>query len=169
MARGRSWRPSQLGVLGLIGLTVGGTLFLSGTLIAQNESDATGRTYLEGARQSELGFSRAVVTRGGDTIWVSGTAGPRDADGQPITDFQEQARQAYRNLDATLREVGSDLSDVVNVTVLLGDARHYEAFTEVRREFFPDDRYPASTIITNASFVAPEIMLLLQAVAVVDR
>ena len=169
MATERFWRPPQLGTLGLIGLTVGGTLFFSGTLMAQSESEATGRTYLEGARQAELGYSRAVVTRGGDMIWVSGMAGPRDADGEPITDFQEQARQAYRNLDATLREVGSDLSDVVNVTVLLGDARHYEAFTEVRREFFPDGRYPASTIVTNASFVTPEIMLLLQAVAVVDR
>jgi 2-iminobutanoate/2-iminopropanoate deaminase len=162
------WRPLQLGALGLIGLTIGGTLFLSGTLMAQSESTATGRIYLEGARQAELGYSRVVVTRGGDMIWLSGMSGPRDADGQPITDFKEQARQAYRNLDATLREVGSDLSDIVSVTVFLGDARHYEAFTEVRREFFPDARYPASTLITNASFVRPEVRLLLQAVAIVD-
>ena len=59
------WRPLQLGALGLIGLTVGGTLFLSGTLMAQSESTATGRMYLEGARQAELGYSRVVVTRGG--------------------------------------------------------------------------------------------------------
>ena len=169
MATERFWRPSQLGALGLIGLAVGGVLFLSGKLMAQSESAATGRTYLEGARQAELGYSRVVVTRGGDMIWLSGMSGPRDADGQPITDFKEQARQAYRNLDATRRGVGKDLSDVVNVTVLLGDARHYEAFTEVRREVFPDGSYPASTVVTNASFVSPEIMLLLQAIAVVER
>ena len=169
MAIERFRKPPQLAALWLVGLAVSGTLALSATLMAQSELEATGRTYLEGARQTELGYSRAVVTRGGDTIWVSGTAGPRDSNGQPITDFHEQVRQAYRNLDATLQELGSDLSDVVNVTVLLGDARHYGAFTEVRREFFPDGQYPASTIVTNASFVTPEIMLLLQAVAVVDR
>lgn len=163
------FREPRLATVSSVGLAVIGALALNATLMAQSELEATGRAYLEGARQTELGYSRAVVTRGGDTIWVSGTAGPRDSDGRPITDFQEQARQAYRNLGATLQELGSDLSDVVNVTVLLGDARHYEAFTEVRREFFPDGQYPASTIVTNASFVTPEIMLLLQAVAVVDR
>ena len=124
MATQRFRKPPQSAALWMVGLTVSGTLVLSATLMAQSELEETGRTYLEGARQTELGYSRAVVTRGGDTIWVSGTAGPRDSDGQPITDFQEQARQAYRNLDATLREIGSDLSDVVNVTVLLGDAAH---------------------------------------------
>ena len=169
MAADRNWTRSQLKAWKSIGLVVSGSLFLGGTPLAQSVSETASKTYLEGARQSELGYSRAVITRGGEMVWLSGTAGPRDADGQPITDFREQARQAYRNLDTTLREIGSDLSDVVNVTVLLRDPRYYEAFTEVRKEFYPEGSYPASTIVTNASFVIPEILVLLQAVAVIDQ
>ena len=169
MTRERSWMRLQLGAWLAIGLIVGGSLLFSSTLLAQNELAATGRSYLEGTRQNDLGYSRAVITRGGDMVWLSGTAGPRDANGQPITDFREQARQAYRNLDATLREIGSDLSDVVNVTVLLRDPRYYAVFTEVRKEFFPDGHYPASTIVTDTSFVSPDIMVLLQAVAIVNQ
>jgi len=142
---------------------------LSVASLAQNALETTGRFYLEGTSQNAIGYSRAVVTRGGDVIWLSGMSGPRDANGEPITDFREQARQAFRNLDATLREIGSDVSDVVSITVLLRDPRYYEAYTEVRKEFFPDGRYPASTIVNDTSFARPEVMVLLQAVAVVNR
>jgi len=141
----------------------------SGTSLAQNSLETTGKFFLEGASQTALGYSRAVVTRGGDMVWLSGMSGPRDANGEPINDFREQARQAFRNLDATLREVGSNLSDVVSITVLLRDPRYYDAYTEVRKEFFTDGRYPASTIVNDTSFARPEVMLLLQAVAVINR
>jgi len=140
-----------------------------GATLAQNSLETTGKYFLEGASQTALGYSRAVVTRGGDIVWLSGMSGPRDANGQPINDFREQARQAFRTLDATLREVGSDLSDVVSITVLLRDPRYYEAYTEVRKEFFTDGQYPASTIVNDNSFARPEVMVLLQAVAVVNR
>ena len=149
---------------------LGGVCWLvGGTSFAQSGLETTGRFYLEGARQSELGYSRAVVTRGGDVVWLSGMSGPRDARGELITDFAEQVRQAFRNLDATLRELGSDVSDVVSITVLLRDPRYYDIYAEVRKEFFPDGRYPASTIVNDTSFARPEVMVLLQAVAVVNR
>ena len=137
--------------------------------LAQSSLETTGKFFLEGASQTALGYSRAVVTRGGDIVWLSGMSGPRNANGEPINDFHEQARQAFRNLDATLREVGSDLSDVVSITVLLRDPRYYEAYTEVRKEFFTDGHFPASTIVNDTSFARPEVMVLLQAVAVVNR
>ena len=61
------------------------------------------------------------------------------------------------------------MSDVVSITVLLRDPRYYEAYTEVRKEFFPDGHYPASTIVNDTSFARPEVMVLLQAVAVVKQ
>lgn len=160
-----SWKASLAATV----LVVSVCSLFGGASLAQDSLETTGRLYLEGERQSELGYSRAVVTRGGDVVWLSGTSGPRDANGEPITDFREQTRQAFRNLDATLREIGSDVSDVVSITVLLRDPRYYEAYTEVRKEFFPDGRYPASTIVNDTSFARPEVMVLLQAVAVVNR
>ena len=167
MAMGKNRMRCRLATWGSIALVIGGPILFNETLLAQSELESTGRYYLEGPRENEVGYSRAVVTRGGDVVWVSGTQGARDANGQLITDFRDQARQAFRNIDATLREVGSDLSDVVNITVLLRDPRYYDTFTEVRREFFPDGNYPAGTIVTNGTFVRPEILVLLQAVAVV--
>ena len=144
-------------------------ILFSATLITQSNSQSTGRTYLEGTWQADRGFSPAVITRGGDIIWLAGITGQSDENGQPITDFSEQVRQVYRNIDATLREVESDLSDVVTVSVFLGDGRHAQQLTEIRKEFFSDERYPASILITNASFAVPEIMVEIQAVAVVEE
>ena len=165
MTTQRNWIRSPLSLRSSIGLAVGAYLLLCGAPMAQDELETAGRMYVP----TDLGYSRAVVTRGGDMVWVSGTPGPRDADGQPITDFRGQARQALRNLDATLRALGSDLSDVVNITVMLRDPRHYEAYAEVRREFFTEGKYPAGAIFADVSFVNPDYLILLQAVAVVAR
>ena len=144
-------------------------VFLSGNLIAQSDSPPTGKTFLEGTWQADLGFSPGVITRGGDTIWLAGTTGHIDENGQPITGFEAQTRQVYRNIDASLRQLGSNLSDVVTVSVFLGDARHVEQLIEIRKEIFPEGRYPSSILITNASFALPEIMVEIKATAVVDR
>lgn len=43
----------------------------------------------------------------------------RREDGSPEPDFEEQARQAFRNPNAILAEAGCTIDDVVEVTVFL--------------------------------------------------
>ena len=127
------------------------------------------RMYLEGTWQKERSFSPAVITdRASKIIWVAGHGGLFDDNHKMIkADFDAQARQAFANIAATLKEAGATLADIVSMTVYIGDTRHGDRFVEIRREFFPD-RFPASTLITVSGFAKPEMMVEITPVAVID-
>lgn len=50
----------------------------------------------------------------------------------------------HANLAATLAEAGGKLADIVTMTVFIVDARYSDRFVEIRKEVFPDAKYPAS-------------------------
>jgi 2-iminobutanoate/2-iminopropanoate deaminase len=76
-------------------------------------------------------YSHAVQALG--LLFVSGQAGVEPADGHPVgTTMDEQARQAFANLEAVLRAGGSKPALVVSTTVLVTDMSH---FAEVNRQF----------------------------------
>jgi 2-iminobutanoate/2-iminopropanoate deaminase len=80
-------------------------------------------------------YSPAV--RIGDLLFVSGQPGVDPSTGEPAGEtFGEQARQAFRNLDAVLRAGGSDPSLVVNTTVLVADVSSFAELNELFGEFF---------------------------------
>jgi enamine deaminase RidA (YjgF/YER057c/UK114 family) len=125
------------------------------------------KKFYAGTWQQQRAFSPAVATRGGRILWVAGHGGLHGAD-QPLDgDFDGQARQAFKNLAATLEQAGGNLSDIVTMTVFIIDARYGDRFTEIRKETFPAGNYPASALITVAGFARPSMMVEIQCVAVV--
>ncbi|WP_448697671.1 RidA family protein [Mucilaginibacter sp. AW1-3] len=73
-------------------------------------------------------------------IYVSGTAGTVRETGKLISDsFEEQARQALRNIKTILEEAGSGIDKVVKTTVwMVADADPtFAAINKVYAEFFP--------------------------------
>jgi 2-iminobutanoate/2-iminopropanoate deaminase len=81
-------------------------------------------------------YSPAV--RAGDFLFVSGQPGVDPTTAQSVgPGFAEQARQAFRNLDAVLRAGGSRPELVVNTTILVTDTAHFAALNELFAEFFP--------------------------------
>ena len=84
-----------------------------------------------------LPFSRA--TRAAGLVFVSGHSAPHDpANGQPRPDSpQGQVRAALATLDLILREAGSALSRVVQVTMLIIDPADYDACNEEYVKHFP--------------------------------
>ncbi|HET6492319.1 MAG TPA: RidA family protein [Burkholderiales bacterium] len=105
----------------------------------------------------------------GRILWVAGHVGLRGADKSLDGDFDGQARQAFKNLAATLAAAGGKLSDIVTMTVFIIDARYGDRFTEIRKEAFSDGNYPASALITVAGFARPNMMVEIQCVAVVPE
>jgi 2-iminobutanoate/2-iminopropanoate deaminase len=90
-------------------------------------------------------YSHAV--RAGDTIYLAGQV-PFDPDtGEQPDGFEEQARQAFRNLEAAARAAGSSLSDAVRVGVYLRDMADFATMNEVFGEFVPSQ--PARTTIQS--------------------
>jgi len=88
-------------------------------------------------------YSPAVRANG--FLFVSGQVGSRD-DGSPEPDLQEQARLAFRNLNAILNEAGCTFDDVVDVTVFMVDPQStFERIWKVVPEFWGDAPYPTLT------------------------
>jgi 2-iminobutanoate/2-iminopropanoate deaminase len=127
------------------------------------------REYLEGSEhQKARAFSPAVITEGGRTIWLAGQTTLVDENGASIAgDCAAQARTIFSLIDKTLRRCGGTIANLVTMTVFINDSRYGDEFVRVRAQFFKDQRFPASALITVSGFARPGIVIEIQGVAVV--
>jgi reactive intermediate/imine deaminase len=113
-----------------------------------------------------IGFSRAV--RVGDLVFVSGTVawGP---DGKLVGkgDVYAQAKQTLANIEGYLREAGASLEDVVRTRIYLTDIGRWQEVARAHREAFGDVR-PASSLLEISRLAEPEMLVEIEAVAVVS-
>lgn len=124
------------------------------------------RTNLKREAAQARGYSQAVITTGGRTIWLAGQVAIEDGSGRSLAgDFDGQVREVFARLGRTLEEAGARLSDMATMTVFITDARLGDRFTQLRREIFGDD-FPASALITVAGLARPEMLVEVQGVAV---
>jgi 2-iminobutanoate/2-iminopropanoate deaminase len=125
------------------------------------------KTFIRGTWQKSRAFSPAIVTEGGKIVWLAGHTGQRDTAGKSLAgDFDAQVYQTFRNIEATLKEAGATLSDIVTMTVFLSDARNTTRMTEIRAELFGTD-FSASAAITVTAFADPTMLIEVQGVAII--
>ncbi len=97
-----------------------------------------------------IGPYSAGVRAAGELLFVSGQGGFDPATGQLVGEgFVEQARQAFRNLEAVLRAGGSRLELVVNATALIADFESFGELNDVFADTFPSDPPARMTIQTR--------------------
>jgi enamine deaminase RidA (YjgF/YER057c/UK114 family) len=127
------------------------------------------KTYLEPSEfQKTRAYSPAVVTEGGRIVWLAGQTATQDAEGKDIAgNFEAQTRRVFALMDQTLRRAGGTLADLVTMTVFIKEPRHGDRFVELRKQLFPDGRFPASALITVSNFARPGMEIEIQGVAVI--
>ncbi len=128
------------------------------------------REYLKSdSRQRERAYSPAVKVTGGTTIYLAGHTGYQDDRGETYPgDFDAQVRTAFERMRKTLQAAGGKLEDIVTMTVFITDMANGTRFTQLRKELFREDHYPASALIGIKDLARPEMMIEIQAIAVVD-
>lgn len=112
-------------------------------------------------------MSQGVATPAGQMVFASGQVA-RDVDGQLVGrgDIRAQTRKTLQNLQAVLAEGGATMDDVVKVTVFVTNlSEHFAAVHEIRAEFFTSE-YPASTLVEVSQLVDPEMLIEIEAIAV---
>jgi len=128
---------------------------------------ANSKEYIKGDRPQQRGYSEAVITEGGKTVWLAGQIALVDDNGKSLAgDFEGQVRQLFKNLDRTLQKAGGKLSDMVQMTVFITDVRYGDRLTEIRREVFGDN-FPGSALITITALAVPEAKIEIQGYAVI--
>ena len=83
---------------------------------------------------------QAVIA--GNVVYVSGTAGMDPETGKLIGEsFEEQAWQAFRNLQIIVEEAGSSLDKIVKTTIFMvsGADPDFSIINKVYSHFFPDN------------------------------
>jgi enamine deaminase RidA (YjgF/YER057c/UK114 family) len=125
------------------------------------------QTYIKGERPQQRGYSLAVITEGGKTVWLGGQIATTDDAGKSLAgDFDGQVRQIFKLINATLEKAGGNLKNMVQMTVFITDVRNGDRLTEIRREIFGDN-FPGSALITVTALADPNAKIEIQGYAVI--
>jgi enamine deaminase RidA (YjgF/YER057c/UK114 family) len=124
------------------------------------------------AKPSSFSRGLRLDIKGVTILLISGTASV-DEYGRTIHagDFRAQTWRTYQNITKLLEAEGATWKDIVRTTCYLRDIeRDYEAFNEIRTEFFKEqglDPLPASTGI-QAILCRPDLLVEIEAMAIFE-
>ena len=90
-------------------------------------------------------YSQAVKANG--LVYTSGQIALDPASGNLVEDsFDAQVHRVFKNLEAILREAGTDFSKVLKATVFLTDLGNFQALNAIYAEYFGTHK-PARTTV----------------------
>lgn len=121
---------------------------------------STGSSY-----EQQVGYSRAV--RIGQHVAVAGTTSIRDGSLAGVDDPTEQTRVILDIIASALEEAGASMDDVIRYRVYLVDVHHWPLVAPILSERFSEIR-PANTLIGVAALVEPNMLVEIDADAIVD-
>lgn len=112
--------------------------------------------------EKTAGYSRAVVQ--GGFVFVAGTTGYDYATMVLPEGVEEQTRNCFKTIAATLKEAGTSMANVVRATYYITDAADAEKVFPIFGEVFGDIR-PASTLLVVAGLFKPEMKVEIEVTA----
>ena len=125
--------------------------------------------FINPSELSQGTYSHVAVVSGGRTLYVSGQVA-MDASGNVVgSNFSEQAECVLRNLGIALAAGGAQFHHIVKMNVYVRDltSEKMKTLRAIRQRHFGAHQ-PASTLVGTTALVHEELMLEIEAIAVVD-
>lgn len=116
--------------------------------------------------EATVGYSRAV--RIGNIVEVAGTVAQENGDVVGKGDPYKQTVQIFKIIEQALLDAGASLKDVVRTRMFVTDISQWEAVGRAHGEFFRDIR-PASTMIEVKGFIDPDVLVEIEATAMISE
>jgi enamine deaminase RidA (YjgF/YER057c/UK114 family) len=119
------------------------------------------------------GYSQVAEVTGGKTVFIAGQVA-LDRSGNLVgkDDFQAQATQVFENLKAAIQASGGDFHSIIKLNIYCAesvDPLQTAVFREVRDRYVDTVNPPTSTFVVVKRLVRPELLLEVDAVAVVPK
>lgn len=111
-------------------------------------------------------WTTVTTARPGKLVFISGlTAKNERGEIVGVGDVRAQSRQVCENLVAAMRAAGGTLADIMRVDVYIKDMAGFKDIHDIRREYFGSNP-PASTMVAVAAFTHPDMLIEINAIAV---
>ena len=115
--------------------------------------------------ENRVGYSRAV--RMGNIVAVAGTTAV-DEKGHVIgSGPYEQTKFILSKIEKALSDAGADLNDVIRTRLFVTDIRHWEKIGRAHGEVFGEIK-PASTMVEVTSLIQPDLLVEIEATAIIN-
>lgn len=112
--------------------------------------------------ESVVGYSRAVAA--GDHVYVTGCTSQMQGKVLHVGDPYAQTRQAIRNIESALVELGAGLQDVVRTRIYVTDISCWEEYGRGHGDAF-GAVMPATTMVEVSRLIDPDMLVEVEAVA----
>lgn len=110
------------------------------------------------------GYSHVV--KDGTTVYVAGQLS-RNSAGETVGvgDFSAQAEQAFKNVQAALESVGSDMNHIMKMNVFMTHREDIPEYRVIKARFVPDGDLPVSTLILCSGLADPVFRIEVEVIA----
>jgi reactive intermediate/imine deaminase len=120
------------------------------------------------ALSKPVGYSHVAEVGEGKLVFISGQV-PLDSEGNLVGsgDFAAQAEQVFENLKIALEAAGGNFHSVIKFGFFTRDISNLTVVREIRDRYINKEAPPASTAVEVSSLYREDILLEVDAVALV--
>jgi len=144
----------------LLFLTI--TAFAQKTIELVNPSSVSTPHGYSQAAMIDLGNSRMVIISGQVALDAKGNLVGKD-------DLEKQTEQVFVNIKNIVEEVGGTMKDVIKLSYFTTDVSKIQSIRNVRDKFITVQSPPASTLVQVSKLFRDDILIEIEATAVIPK